>query len=84
MTNIPHATDLEAWKMAIVQGAMVQAEVVPGIIHTTFAERIRALAVVDADRDDVDQALNTLRDDLRRAIDDSYQQASELAGEWWA
>lgn len=84
MTQIPHTTDLEAWKLKIVQGAMLQAEVVPGILHATFAERIRALAVVEADRAGVDQGLNALRDDLRRAIDDSYQSASELAGEWWA
>lgn len=84
MTEIPHATDLDAWKLAIVRGAMLQAEVVPGILNTTFAERIRALAVVEADRADVDSALNALRDDLRKAIDASYASASELAGEWWA
>jgi protein involved in temperature-dependent protein secretion len=84
VTDFPHATNLDDWKQSIVRGAMLQAEVVPGILNTTFAERIRALAVVEADRDDVDQALNALRDELRRAIDQSYTAAAELAGEWWA
>jgi hypothetical protein len=84
VTEIPHATDIEPWKLAIISGAMLQAEVVPGILHTTFAERIRALSVVDADRAGARDALETLRTDLHQAVDNSFQQASELAGEWWA
>lgn len=84
MTDILTTAGLEPWKAKIVQGAMLQAEVVPGILHTTFAERMRALGVLDSDLDSARQALDTLRTDLHKAVEDSFQQASELAGEWWA
>lgn len=84
MTKIPVAQGLEPWKVKIVQGAMVQAEVIPGILHTTFAERIRALSVVGADLTEARRSLETLRAELLIAVNDSFQQAFDLAGEWWA
>ncbi len=84
MTEIPHATGLEQWKLKIVDGAMIQAQATTGIMHTTFAERIRALSVVDADRAEAEAGIEALRTEMHQAVDDSYSSAMDLVGEWWA
>lgn len=84
MTAFPCASDLPSWKSKIISGAMVQAQATKGILHTTFAERVRALSVVEADQAGAQQGLDALRDELHRAVDDSYTAATELVGEWWA
>ncbi len=84
MTEIPHATSLEPWELKIVEGAMLQAQATKGILHTTFAERVRALSVLDAGLAGSTQALEALRADLHRAVDESHSAAVELVGEWWA
>ncbi len=84
MTAIPHATDLPDWALKIVEGAMIQAQATTGIMHTTFAERIRALSVADADRAGAEAGIKALRAEMHRAVDDSYGSAMDLVGEWWA
>lgn len=76
---------LEDWERQIIDTAVLYRSVVLQQIPTAFTEQVRALAVLDAPRRQLDDALRQLHADIIAAADQALteaQQNSSLHGAW--